>query len=137
MAQGVVELDIALFREIYTPHFDSMTDAAIEHWWGVACEFVDNTPASPIPYDPPNVNSRKAILYALLCHLCELALRGPGGVGRTTNATQGSVSVGMVSSLDQLKNAAWWTQTQCGASAYEMLKTYGVGGWWFNGGPKY
>lgn len=126
-----VELDLSLFREIY-PQFAEMSDAAVEHWWGVACTLVDNTPASAIPE-----NVRKPLLHALLCHLCALAQRGPDGVGRTTNATQGSVSIGMASALDQVKGAAWWTQTQCGATAYEMLKEYWVGGVYINGGPKY
>lgn len=131
MASGVVELDLALWRKIY-PQFNDIPDEVVLYWWRVACTIIGNTPDSPIP-----VEERELILYALLCHLLTLVQRGTEVVGSATSATQGSVSYSVSSSMDQLTNAAWWSQSQCGATAYEMLKTYWIGGWWFDGGPKY
>lgn len=132
----IVELDKDLFREIY-PNFSETSDEVLEYWWEVACTIIDNTDDSPIPYEPPSRNDRKSILYALLCHLCVLAQRGPDNIGMVTGASEGSVSISMTSTLSQLKNGAWWNQTQCGATAFELMKPYAIGGFYFNGGPKY
>lgn len=136
MAGAVVELDTALFRELY-PRYAAASDALIEHWWDVACQIVNNSPASPIPYAPPSVNIRKALLYVLLCHLAELDQRGAGLVGRLGSAAEGSVNAQLASGLDAKAGPAWWQQSQCGATAWQMLKPYRTGGLYFHGGCKY
>lgn len=134
MAGAVVELDAELFRELYPDHATA-TDAKIGHWFELACLLIGNRPGSGIPYNPPNVTTRKTILYVLMCHLAALEARGDI-VGRATSASQGSVSVQLASGLDGGRQASWWQQTQCGAIAWQMLAPYRTGGKWF-GGCKY
>lgn len=134
--EGVVVLDIALFRELY-PMYANASDAQIEYWWQLANIVIDNTPGSSIPYAPPSVTTRKVLLYLLMCHFATLDARGPGAVGRVTQAAEGSVNGQISSALDQSKQAAWWMQSQCGAMAWEILKKFRVGGLYFHGGCKY
>lgn len=134
MAGAVVELDAALFRELY-PDYASATDAKIGQWFDQACLLVGNRPGSAIPYDPPSVTTRKTILYVVMCHLAALTARGDL-VGRATQASEGSVSVQLSSGLDGGRGGAWWQQTQCGATAWQMLAPFRTGGKWF-GGVKY
>lgn len=134
MAGAIVDLDVALFRELYPDHA-SATDAKIGQWFEIACQLIGNRPGSAIPYDPPSVTTRKTILYVVMCHLAALEARG-NLVGRATQATEGSVSVQLASGLDSGRGAAWWQQTQCGATAWQMLGAYRTGGKWF-GGVKY
>ena len=99
----VVELDIAYFRAAY-PQFadaDAVPDAMLERLWSEAGILVDNTAASSIPARDPSGNPRKAILYALLCHLATLETRGE--------------------------------QTQCGATAWELLRGWAIGPLYFPG----
>lgn len=132
---AVVELDTALFRELY-PKYADASDQLVEAWWTVACQLIGNTESSRIPYNPPSVTVRKSILYAALCHVAELMTRGNSAVGRVSSASEGSVST----SFDYpalSKNGAWWAQTQCGALVWQMLLPYRSGGLYFRGGPKY
>ena len=127
---AVVELDAAAWREGF-PAFASATDAQITQWFGAACLLVGNDEGGVIPYDPPSRLQRRIIIDLVMCHLATLDRRGDA-VGRVTSATQGSVS----SSTDYAaggKNAAWWTQTQCGATAWQLLKPYRSGGAYFHG----
>lgn len=127
---AVVAFDPAEFRAIM-PQFTAMPDAQLEYAFDVACQLVDNTERSRIPYNPPTVKTRKIILYAVVCHLATLEMRGGGIVGNMTNATQGSVSAGF--SAPTNPSAAWWNQTQCGATAWQMLQPYALGGRLYNG----
>ena len=124
-----VPLDAALFRELY-PKFAKSTDAQITQWWGVACVLIDNSPGSRIPYDPPVILTRRVILYAALCHLAALDSRA-GLVGRMQSAAEGSVNAGFT--YTDRANAAWWNQTQCGATVWQMLKPWRTGGLYFSG----
>lgn len=133
---GVVVLDVDLFREMY-PLYAEASDAQIGGWWELATAIIDNTPASRIPYAPPSVTTRKVLLYLLMCHFATLDGRGPGAVGRVTQAAEGAVNGQISSALDQSKQAAWWMQSQCGATAWEILKKFRTGGLYFHGGCKY
>ena len=126
-----VEFNPQEFIEIHKPRFDEFTSARLHHLFGVACELVDNTERSHVPYLPPARMTRKVILYALVCHLCELFLRGGGAVGNLTSASEGSVSMGF--SAPANPNAAWYNQTQCGATAYQMMLPFMLGGRTYNG----
>lgn len=113
------------FRGIY-PRYAGMTDEQLNYAFGVACVLVNNTERSSVPYDPPVEVTRKIILYALVCHLCELALRGGGLVGSLSSAAEGSVSTGFA--VPTNPNAAWYNQTQCGATAFQLMQPFIMGG---------
>lgn len=129
---AVVDLDVAAWRASF-PRHAAATDEQIALWWETAIGIVDNGPRSPIPYDPPAVLTRRTILHALVCHLAALDQRGDGAVGRVASAAEGSVNT----SFDygaQSARAAWWNQTQCGATAWLLLKPWRTGGLYFGGG---
>ena len=129
MAGGVVALDIPAFRAEF-PQFADETawpDAMLQAQWRVAGRFVDNSETSRLPYE-----FRADVLPFVLCHLLALTGRNGGLMGALTSATQGSVSAG--STWTPRQNAAWWQQTQCGATAWELLLPYRTGGHWITGG---
>ena len=126
---GVVVLDIAAFRAEF-PQFADETQfpaAMLEAQWKVAGRFVDNSEGSRLPYD-----LRELVLPLVLCHLLTLAGRSSGLVGALTSATEGSVSAG--STFTPRQGSQWWMQTQCGATAWELLMPYRLGGRWIAGG---
>lgn len=132
MAGAVVALDAAAWRAAY-PQFAEVTDAQVELWWAMATQLVDNGPGSPIPYDPDaGVTTRQTILWVVMCHLATLDARGDM-VGRVASAAEGSVNTSLASGLDGSRAAAWWTQTRCGATAWQLLTAYRAGGMWFHG----
>ena len=110
------------------PRFEGLlTDAQLQNAFDVACLLLDNTEASPVPYDPPaGVMTRKTLLYMLVCHLATLALRPLEQVGVMTNATEGSVSVGF--QLPTVTNGQWYQQSQCGQAYWQAIQKYLVGG---------
>ena len=96
----------------------------------VACQVLDNSEQGKVPYNPPAITARKIILYLLLGHLCELKTRGDGIVGNMSSASQGSVSAAFSapSNPGGGANACWFKQTQCGATAWQLLSSYVNGG---------
>lgn len=127
MAQPLVVLDIATFRAEF-PQFADATaypDAVIAARWKLASRFVDNAAPSRLPVDV-----LEDVLPLLTCHLLTLDTRN-GLVGALTSATQGSVNAGYT--YTPRMNAQWWTQTQCGATAWELLLPYRAGGHWISG----
>jgi len=127
---AVVVFDPAKFRSIY-PDFAGFTDEQLDFAFDVVCQVVDNSERSRIPYRPPAVKTREVVLNLLVCHLCELAKRGAGIVGAMTNASEGSVSAGFSMPADP--SDAWFNQTQCGATALQILLGFALGGRLFNG----
>lgn len=127
---AVVIFDPREFKAI-RPQFADVPDAQLDYAFDMACEIVDNSERSRVPYNPPAVKTRKVILYALVCHLTELSQRGGGVVGIMTNAAEGSVSAGFSVPTDP--SAEWWNQTQCGATAWQLLQGYMMGGRLYNG----
>lgn len=119
------------FREIY-PQFADMTAAQLGFAFETACLVVNNSPRAVVPYDPAaGVTARKTILYLLVCHLCELRVRGNSLVGSVTNAAQGSVTAAFAAPANP--GAQWFNQTQCGATAWQMLMGFLMGGKLYNG----
>ena len=132
---GVVPLDIAAFRAAWPQFADpgETPDAAIEAAWRMAGLLAGNRPGGRIPYAPPEVETRAVVMDLVLCHLLTLRQRGGGGlVGTLTSATEGMVSAG--STFTQAKSSRWWEQTQCGATAWELMLPYRSGGLWIGGG---
>ncbi|MCM1513226.1 MAG: DUF4054 domain-containing protein [Oxalobacter formigenes] len=124
----IVEFSPAEFREAY-PRFadETVTDGEISYYWEVACTLIDNTNNSRFPYDPQKgVNTRKTILYLLMCHLLTMAQWGGDQPGPVSSATEGSVSVGFQQVM--MGNQAWFSQTPCGRTLFMMLRPYALGG---------
>lgn len=87
--------------------------------------YLDNTDASVVQ----DVPTRTLLLYLLTAHIATLNLpvsaggNGAGGVGRTSSASRGSVSV----SFDMgptTASSAWFMQTQYGAMFWQAMLPY-------------
>ena len=129
---AVVVFDPVEFRNL-KPQFAALTDAQLAEAFDLACELVDNGESARIPYDPPAVRTRKILLYALACHFCELEKRGGGIVGSLTGAAEGSVNASFTPPPVTDANMSWYMQTQCGATAWMLLRRYALGGRLYNG----
>lgn len=129
---AIVELDIQEFKS-FKPQFVNLTDAQIESAFSVAALYVDNTVTSKIPYDPANnVDTRKWLMYLMMCHLLTLDMRG-NVTGAVTNATEGSVSTGFQALPTTTAGQAWYNQTPCGAAYYQLMMPFMLGGRLYNG----
>jgi hypothetical protein len=126
---SIVVFNPVEFRDLY-PQFMDFSDAQILFAFDVACLVVDNSERSRVPYAPPEEMARRTILYLLVCHLCELKARG-GVVGNVTSATQGSVNVSFTAPANP--DGQWFFQTQCGATAWQLLAGYAAGGRLYHG----
>lgn len=68
---------------------------------------------------------RAMVLYLITAHLATLRLPGPNGssndmlVGRISNASEGSVSLGTDMTIPN--SAAWWGQTRYGLDAWQAM----------------
>ncbi|WP_288229562.1 DUF4054 domain-containing protein [uncultured Desulfovibrio sp.] len=128
---AVVVFDPQVFLEAY-PQFAPggvplLTDAQLRQAFEVACLLLDNSDASPVPYDSEKgILIRKTLLWLIVCHLATLALWPVGQSGPMSNATEGSVSVGF--SLPQTTGKAFWNQTPCGQTFWQAVQPYVVGG---------
>lgn len=132
---AIVVLDIPYFKNVF-PQFATASDESIEMWWQIVENIIDNTLASRIAYKPestPQVITRKTILYTTLCHVGTLNNGEGSPVGRVSSAGEGSISASLDYG-DNSKNSAWWIQSQCGATAWQLLKPFRTGGLYFGGG---
>lgn len=123
---AVVVFDPADFREKYPAFSDTekYTDARLTEAFEMACLILSNAPDSIVPYDPDReIYTRRTLLYLLMCHI--LTLWGHDYVGAVTSATEGSVSVSLY--VPQNINAAWFTQTPCGAAYWQAILPYRTG----------
>lgn len=130
---AVVVFDPQEFREIY-PKFtaDVVSDAQLQNAFEIACTLVKNTATAKIPYNPDNGEfKRKILLYLLVCHLCTLALWPVGVAGPMTSASQGSTSAGF--GLPSVFDNFYFQQTPCGATFWQMMLPYLVGGKYYAG----
>ena len=128
---AVVVFDPQQFRAMY-PRFTQgiISDAELRQAFDVACLILDNTNASPVPYDPDkSVFVRRTLLYLLVCHLATMALWPAGQSGPMSNATQGSVSVGF--SIPSHLNGQYFQNTPCGQTFWQAIQRYLSGGRYF------
>ncbi|WP_297849464.1 DUF4054 domain-containing protein [uncultured Desulfovibrio sp.] len=131
---AVVVFDPQAFLEAY-PRFAPggkplLTNAQLEQAFEVACLLLDNSDASPVPYDPDRgIMIRRTLLWLIVCHLATLALWPVGQSGPMSSATEGSVSVSF--SLPQNTGKAFWNSTPCGQTFWQALQPYVVGGRYF------
>ena len=126
---AVVIFNPVEFKDVY-PQFADFTDAQLQFAFDVACLVLDNSERSRVPYDPPGKTARKTIFSMLVCHLCGLKKRGDI-VGAVTSAAEGSVNVGFAAPANP--DAQWFNQTQCGATAWQILSGYLPGGKLYRG----
>lgn len=113
------------FKTVY-PEFSAVPDVQLEYYFAQAEIYLDNTNASPVQ----NVSTRKILLWMLTAHIAQLAgvLENSGGgssglvpVGRTSSATEGSVSVDF--EYKAPGTAQWYVQTQYGAAYWEATSS--------------
>lgn len=124
----VVTFDAAEFRSRF-PKFTTalITDSELENAFDVACLIVENSNSSVIPYDPENgVNTRKTLLYLLVCHLATMALWPLGQSGPLASASEGSVSASFSLPQGGL-TGAWFKQTPCGQAFWQASAPYRLG----------
>ena len=107
-----------------------LKDSQLRQAFDVACLLLDNTDASPVPYDPERgILIRQTLLWLIVCHLATLALWPMGQSGPVSSATEGSVSTSF--SLPQNTGRAFWSQTPCGQTFWQAVQPYVVGGRYF------
>ena len=123
-SQGVVMFDPAEFVGMYPP-FATVAPTALQMNFDLATLILNNSPKSRIA----SVLVRKPILYLLTAHMTQL-LNGKNGeqpsdvVGRISDASEGSVSVSAEWASQVSANAAWFLQTQYGATAWQMMAQF-------------
>jgi hypothetical protein len=116
---AAVVLDLGAFRATY-PELETLTDEQILVDWTMATGLCDNTDASPIADE----DYRKVCLNALAAHFAILNGQNAQGaarsglVGRISSAGQGSVNVSV--DMPSNPNAAWYMQTQYGATFWQL-----------------
>ena len=149
---AIVTFVYADWKALY-PQFDTtVIGVQAQNCFNQATLYCANTDAAIVPYEPqlsPPITARLDILYLLTAHVAQLqygAVIGgtlvPAGpiVGRISSATQGSVSVS--AEMKAPDSAAWFMQTQWGASAGQAMAQYRTaryrpnpGRYWYVGAP--
>lgn len=121
---GVVVFDSAEFLAIY-PEFTGADPTALGFNFALATLNISNCCGSPVP-DP---NVRQSLLYLLTAHITALFTPSaqnnnapPGIVGRISNATEGSVSVG--AQFPSTPESAWFDQTKYGAQFWAITAVF-------------
>lgn len=128
---AIVTFDADEWLEAYPQFKGLLTTAQLNQAFGVATLMLDNTDASPVPYDPKKgIETRKILLWLLVCHLASLALRPVNQSGPMTSATEGSVSVGF--QVPSALNGRYFSQTPCGDSYWQAIKRYVIGGKYYD-----
>ena len=153
----VVTFDSAWFTTFTTifPEFSCLTQAQVQAYFTMAGLYVANDVSNPAVCILPQ------LFYLVTAHVAWLlcpkgadgnpsatGTSGSGGlVGRITNATQGSVNVGldMGAPGGASPQEAWWDQTKYGAAAFASMAAFrtarytvsptNVGGPFFPGAP--
>lgn len=114
---AIVVFDPAAFKVAY-PAFAAVDDAVLQNSFDLAGLYLSNTDCSPVQ----DIGRRTTLLWLLTAHITYLtgALTPGGGtvpVGRTSSATEGSVSVSLEYGVPG--TAAWFTQSQWGAAFWQ------------------
>lgn len=118
MAQVV--FDPSAFKLAY-PEFGAVEDGLLSSCFDLATLYLSNADCSVVQ----DLERRRILLWMLTAHIAYLrgALTpagisgGPGLVGRTSSATEGSVSVS--TDFPSHPNAAWYNQTAYGAMFWQ------------------
>lgn len=115
-------LVVADFQAAY-PAFSTLTPEQVQSLFDVATIFLRNDGTGPCRV----VATQTRLLYMLTAHLAQLTYGANGGgnagmVGRISSASEGSVLVG--TEFDGPPNAAWFSQTQYGATFWQATVAY-------------
>lgn len=113
-----VVFDPAAFKLRY-PEFAALDDSLLGLYFAEACIYLDNSGCSLVT----DLTIRGLLLNMIVAHIA--FLNGPKSstlVGRVSNATEGSVSVGTEYNVPG--TAAWFSQSKYGASYWEATKRY-------------
>lgn len=127
---AVVVFDVANWRKKYPSlSAEYPNDETLQGFFDTAAlTLLDNTDNSIVQ----DVKERAILFDMLVCHLAELARRGPGAVGTLSSASEGSVSAGFSPlNAGNSYTAQWYSQTQCGAAFYRATMKYRLGGYYF------
>lgn len=117
---AIVAFDAPAFKTRY-PEFSAVSDAYLQACFNESGLYLSNTDCSVVQ----DVTRREVLLWMLTAHIAFLSgvLRpggvagGPGPVGRTSSASEGSVSVSLDYGVPG--TAAWFSQSQYGASFWQ------------------
>lgn len=118
----VVVFNPAQFKIEY-PEFAAVADARLEFAFSQTPLYLNNDDNSPVQ----NVAQRTLLLNLLTAHIAVLGgFLAPGGepqpVGRTSSASEGSVSASL--EYKAPGTAAWFVQTQYGAAFWQATTRY-------------
>ena len=102
------------FVEDY-PVFKSFSDRQLQNYFDLSCLLLDNTGRSIVQC----LSTRKTMLWLLVAHMATLSTRE---VGRIASAEEGSVKVS--SEYPMANNAAYFNQTQYGATYWQTALSY-------------
>ena len=110
---SAVVFDPAAFKAAY-PEFSAVPDATLEGYFVRSQLFLANKDC-PVPDE----DKRLLLFWLLVAHIAHLsgALNPggiPGSVGRTSSASEGSVSVSL--EFNAAMGAEWWSQSSYGAT---------------------
>ena len=110
---AAVVFNPAAFKAAY-PEFSAVTDATLNGYFVRSQLFLANKDC-PVPDE----DKRLLLFWLLVAHIAQLAgslNQGgiPGPVGRTSSATEGSVSVSL--EFNATMGAEWWNQSSYGAT---------------------
>jgi hypothetical protein len=98
------------------PEFADVAQPLVQEYFNEATIFHANDGSGPVG----NPTQQTTLLNLVTAHICKInaPLRGepaPDVVGRVSNASEGSVSVGLTMDLPP-GSAQWWNQTKYGAA---------------------
>lgn len=117
---SIVAFDADAFKVAY-PEFVAVDSGFLSSCFSQSGLYLSNTDASPVT----DLTERQTLLWMLTAHIAYLrgALKpggagsGPSPVGRTSSATEGSVSVSL--EYGQPGTAAWFNQSTYGAMFWQ------------------
>jgi hypothetical protein len=119
----VVVFNSQSFTQRY-PEFNTIDPALLGLYFNEACGYLNNTDGSPVT----DINLRTTMLNMITAHIACLNATTNGVVsnplvGRISSASEGSVHV-TVEDGKPSSYAAWFKQTQYGASYWQMSNQY-------------
>ncbi len=106
------------FREMYA-QFENVSDNKLKHLYRLSILIFAQSDNQSQNRD---AETKESLLWLLVCHLASLDERGNDLVGSLSNASAGSVSTSF--EITQQFDAAWFNQTQCGASYRQIVQPY-------------
>ena len=132
----IIQFNFQQWQSMFSPHFDKVEPGIAQNYFEMATQYCRNDGGGPIGatswgwnsavFAQSAIQTQTNILYLLTAHIARL-LSDRGGeaniVGRITNASEGSVSVGAENQYPP-GTAQWFQQTQYGAMAWQAMLPY-------------